>query len=326
MLRRTSRKPMRQAMFPAAARANKSIFYDRQGNARSVAGVYSELNRPLSGRARQCAARRRADGGCRQHRGTVGRTRRRRRPIPPARPTPLPSRPRGRSSAARRAGVPLAVSESARRAARSSPSSPNCGAHASRVRRSRCRQRSDRDRAGGRRRRVRRSRSISSGTCGRTCAACSEATAALEPSIAASARPLTNHQSFQRFMVNALLNIAALRMAPIPCRRCGTSSWLRLRHDRSSISSLAPYRRCRRACRGHQRVGARLSLFRSVARRSRRDRRRADHAARRSVAAGARGAGAGAGVQRPVAAAGRSSGSPPTSRRSRAGCSSIRRC
>ena len=32
-------------IFPAAARANKSIFYDRQGNARSVAGVYSELNR-----------------------------------------------------------------------------------------------------------------------------------------------------------------------------------------------------------------------------------------------------------------------------------------
>jgi hypothetical protein len=33
------------AMFPAAARANKSIFYDRQGDARSVAGVYAELNR-----------------------------------------------------------------------------------------------------------------------------------------------------------------------------------------------------------------------------------------------------------------------------------------
>jgi Transglycosylase SLT domain len=32
-------------MFPAAARANKSIFYDRQGHERSVAGVYSELNR-----------------------------------------------------------------------------------------------------------------------------------------------------------------------------------------------------------------------------------------------------------------------------------------
>ena len=33
------------AMFPAAARANKSIFYDRQGNARTASGVYSELNR-----------------------------------------------------------------------------------------------------------------------------------------------------------------------------------------------------------------------------------------------------------------------------------------
>lgn len=32
-------------IFPAAARANKSIFYDRQGHARSVAGVYAELNR-----------------------------------------------------------------------------------------------------------------------------------------------------------------------------------------------------------------------------------------------------------------------------------------
>jgi Transglycosylase SLT domain len=32
-------------LFPAAARANHSIFYDRQGQARSVAGVYAELNR-----------------------------------------------------------------------------------------------------------------------------------------------------------------------------------------------------------------------------------------------------------------------------------------
>lgn len=32
-------------MFPAAARANKSIFYDRQGHERTVAGVYSELSR-----------------------------------------------------------------------------------------------------------------------------------------------------------------------------------------------------------------------------------------------------------------------------------------
>jgi hypothetical protein len=33
------------AMFPAAARANQSIFYDRQGNARTVAGVHNELIR-----------------------------------------------------------------------------------------------------------------------------------------------------------------------------------------------------------------------------------------------------------------------------------------
>ncbi|MGH6770946.1 MAG: lytic transglycosylase domain-containing protein [Xanthobacteraceae bacterium] len=32
-------------LFPAAARANRSIFYDRQGQARSIAGVYAELNR-----------------------------------------------------------------------------------------------------------------------------------------------------------------------------------------------------------------------------------------------------------------------------------------
>jgi hypothetical protein len=33
------------AMFPAAARANRSIFYDRQGHARSTSGVYADLNR-----------------------------------------------------------------------------------------------------------------------------------------------------------------------------------------------------------------------------------------------------------------------------------------
>lgn len=32
-------------MFPGAARANRSVFYDRQGHARSVAGVYRELTR-----------------------------------------------------------------------------------------------------------------------------------------------------------------------------------------------------------------------------------------------------------------------------------------
>jgi hypothetical protein len=33
------------AAFPAAAQANRSIFYDRQGNARSVSGVYAEISR-----------------------------------------------------------------------------------------------------------------------------------------------------------------------------------------------------------------------------------------------------------------------------------------
>jgi hypothetical protein len=33
------------SVFPAAARANRPIFYDRQGNARSVSGVYAELTR-----------------------------------------------------------------------------------------------------------------------------------------------------------------------------------------------------------------------------------------------------------------------------------------
>ena len=33
------------AIFPAAAAANRPIFYDRQGNARSIAGVYAELVR-----------------------------------------------------------------------------------------------------------------------------------------------------------------------------------------------------------------------------------------------------------------------------------------
>src|SRR5262249_36286543 len=32
-------------MFPAAAASNRPIFYDKQGNARSVAGVYNELIR-----------------------------------------------------------------------------------------------------------------------------------------------------------------------------------------------------------------------------------------------------------------------------------------
>jgi Transglycosylase SLT domain len=38
-------------MFPSAAAANRSIFYDRQGNARSVADVYAVLNARYSGAA-----------------------------------------------------------------------------------------------------------------------------------------------------------------------------------------------------------------------------------------------------------------------------------
>ena len=47
LINATRQNPQANAagMFPAAARANKPIFYDRQGNARSVAGVYAELNR-----------------------------------------------------------------------------------------------------------------------------------------------------------------------------------------------------------------------------------------------------------------------------------------
>jgi hypothetical protein len=47
LIRKASEDPTVSAasMFPAAARANRSIFYDRQGSARSVAGVYGELTR-----------------------------------------------------------------------------------------------------------------------------------------------------------------------------------------------------------------------------------------------------------------------------------------
>ena len=42
---RTSPQANAASMFPNAARANRSIFHDRQGQARSVAGVYAELGR-----------------------------------------------------------------------------------------------------------------------------------------------------------------------------------------------------------------------------------------------------------------------------------------
>ena len=37
--------PMSASVFPAAAHANRPIFYDKQGNARSIAGVCAELSR-----------------------------------------------------------------------------------------------------------------------------------------------------------------------------------------------------------------------------------------------------------------------------------------
>jgi len=43
-------------IFPAAAQANRSIFYDRQGNARSIAGVCSELIRRYQSARVQAAA------------------------------------------------------------------------------------------------------------------------------------------------------------------------------------------------------------------------------------------------------------------------------
>jgi hypothetical protein len=42
---RTSPQTNAATMFPNAARANRSIFYDRQGQARTVAGVHAELDR-----------------------------------------------------------------------------------------------------------------------------------------------------------------------------------------------------------------------------------------------------------------------------------------
>jgi hypothetical protein len=47
LIRLASDQPGAKAaqFFPAAARANRPIFYDKQGNARSVAGVYAELGR-----------------------------------------------------------------------------------------------------------------------------------------------------------------------------------------------------------------------------------------------------------------------------------------
>jgi hypothetical protein len=47
LIRKAGTDPTANAvsMYPAAAQANRPIFYDKQGNARSVAGVYGELTR-----------------------------------------------------------------------------------------------------------------------------------------------------------------------------------------------------------------------------------------------------------------------------------------
>ena len=62
-------------------------------------------------------------------------------------------------------------------------------------------------------------------------------------------------------------------------------------HDCPSVFAVDSSRAARRKSRGHIGVGARLSPFRTIARRSRRRRRRDDHVARRSFTAGAARAG-----------------------------------
>ena len=66
-----------------------------------------------------------------------------------------------------------------------------------------------------------------------------------------------------------------------PARRLSVFS-----HDRTSVSALVAHRPLRRPRRSDQRAGPRLPLFGSHRERSGRRRRRHDHAARRSVAAG----------------------------------------
>ena len=182
---------------------------------------------PLSGGARQRHSGCRADRGRSQHARRRPRTKRRTAAsaaqVPDTaghRPARSPSRPRGRSRRApsRRSGRCFRMTGvAATGAARSSPivselwSTPTSSPTAPRP--NAC---ADRDRPGGDgagRAGAARSRSA---TCGRTCAASSEATAARELRVVS--RPmgaaiwrLTNHQSFQRFMVNGLLNIAAVQ-------------------------------------------------------------------------------------------------------------------
>ena len=210
-------------MFPAAARANKSIFYDRQGNARSVAGVYSELNRRYQvARANvmpgvaptAVAANTAAPSAARQTSpapDTAGTT------------NAFAVAVRASRRRRRRTGVPLAVPKHRRESRRGRRrSSRNCGPRRPALRRRRPARavfrRSPRRRWSSR---PPPNRSICSGICGRTCAACSGAPAAPKPRLVPA--PLTNRQSIQRFMVNGLLNIPPYAGTyPVPC--CGTCS------------------------------------------------------------------------------------------------------
>ncbi len=308
------------SLFPAAARANKSIFYDRQGNARSVAGVYAELNRRYQVARANVRPGRRADGGCSQYAGAARAPAR--RPTPDAAPQ-VPDtaghhqrvrrgfRAAGRGD--RRTGVPVAVSErraSRRRARRGVADCLRAVEHANGFAAAQDQQRSDRDRPGG----------DGAGCAGaarslpRHAAGCAQSLPRQRPRVSrprlardgrfgtASGR-LTNHQQFQRFMVNALLNIAAYCSThPVPS--CGTSSWLR------SSMIVRQFLQWLRTAGAAERAEATSALARAYlySDLSPDDRAategRADHVARRSVAAGARGAGAGAGIQRSVAAAG----------------------
>ena len=271
------------AIFPEPAAANRSIFYDRQGNARSIAGVCAELMRRYQvARAAPAPPSVRLAGGsiprppgaipgagrCRlQSRRRRGRRRRRRLPTPPRcahrRPRRCPRRCRpwrrsrrktrviGDAAAVvrvrarvgpgfhslfhddgRRGAVAPVVTELGAVAARARTSAAAGGAFRGRPARP-CR---------------RGARSVSRPAAEHARAVRQQDLSAILP----RPGPLTIRQSSQRFMVNALLSLAALGCAIIARQgRRSSSSWRRSHHDRSSIPALGAYRAGRRAGRRH---------------------------------------------------------------------------
>ena len=213
---------MPPGMFPAAARANKSIFYDRQGNARSVAGVYSELNR------RYQVARANVVPGVAPTAVAANTA------APSAAPAATPPAPdtAGTTNAfAVAAARPVVagaepVFRSLFRTVRVSWRWPRwrladrlgiVGRGSRGCAGIRYPERSDRDRPGGRRQRQRRtSRSICSGTCGRTCAACSGAATARERS--RGRRAVNDPAIFPKIYGERFIKHRGLTVAPIPCR------------------------------------------------------------------------------------------------------------